>query len=348
MKSRHKRHHRRAGVPTPLAPPPLQSRSRKQARATTTKFHKYTRERDAALRRGESTEPWDERLRQMGGRREYQRASQISTSFHSTSKWVLGCLARNGWLHGIRTTCTPQEPTSVKTVGDKDDNSKKQSKERGQRRPCRLLEVGAINTELLDAAHAEATAPNNAGKDQTTTSESVSATTMKKTKYKLSVRAIDLHSMHEGIEEVDFLQMAVPAERYDVIVCSMVLNCVTTAADRGEMLARLFHFLRPGGLVFLTIPKTCLNLSPYIDRARFEQMLEHVGLEVQEHAKDSPKVAFFVCQRPETAQQSPTAVDGKWKTAHIIRRGQKYRNDFSITLSDKNVDGSNLRQEDDG
>jgi len=181
--------------------------------------------------------------------------------------------------------------------------------------------VGAINTELLDAAR------------------SVDKPC------KLSVRAIDLHSMHEGIEEADFLKLAAvpnPDDRYDVIVCSMVLNCVTTAADRGEMLARLFHFLRPGGLVFLTLPKTCLNLSPYMDQARLEQMLRAVGLQVEEHSKDSPKVAFFVCKRPEDAHQPSISVDHKWNKEKVIRRGKKYRNEFAVTLKDENVNGSNL------
>jgi len=312
--------------PTPLAPPPNLSQSRKQARITTTLFHRLTRERDAAAQRGESTAEIDAQLADMGGRREYQRASQISVSFHSTSKWVLGCLARNGWLYGIPVI---EEDGGG---GDNDDNhlqkhqpqQQQRRSKQTQKRPCRLLEVGAINTELLDAA---------ASSEQQ----------HEKKNCKLSVRAIDLHSMHEGIEEADFLKLsAAGTKQYDVIVCSMVLNCVTTAADRGEMLARLFHFLRPGGLVFLTLPKTCLNLSPYMDRARLEDILEAVGLQVEQHEKDSPKVAFFVCRRPESARQPPTTVDAKWNTASVIRRGKKYRNEFAVTLCKNNVSGSNL------
>ena len=351
MKSNNKRRRQQQQRSTiPLAPPPT-SLSRKRARRTTTLFHRLTRERDAALvgaTTNSSTEVWDAQLAAMGGRREYQRASQISTSFHSTSKWVLGCLVRNGWLYGIIPTTTihqqlPSDSPVVATLNsdeatdscssssNKEDHRQENRRpnKKISRRPCRLLEVGAINTELLDAGKRSSTDKPSSVKNKNNGGQ-------------LIVRAIDLHSMHEGIEEVDFLQLPVPLERYDVVVCSMVLNCVTTAADRGAMLARFFHFLRPGGLLYLTVPKTCLNLSPFMDRARFEQMLQAVGLHVEEHTKDSPKVAFFVCRRPESAEEPPLTVDAKWKAAKVIWRGKKYRNEFAVTLCDEHVSGRSL------
>jgi 25S rRNA (adenine2142-N1)-methyltransferase len=307
--SRSKRKTTAAKKSVPLAPPP-QSQSRKRARTVTTLFHRYTRKREEAVAAGDLPviEQMDRSIVELGGRREYQRASQISTSFHSTSKWVLGCLARNGWLYGI---LLPSPPPP-------------QQKRSRERRPTRVLEVGAINTELLDAAKEKT---ENGG-----------------TKYRLQVRAIDLHSMHEGIEEADFLQLS-PIQHYDVIVCSMVLNCVPTAAARGEMVARLYHFSEPGSLVFLTIPKTCLALSPYMDRRRMEGILRAVGFEVMEHTKDSPKVAYFVCQRPDDAEIRSgrgTGVDEKWTKVKVIYRGKKYRNAFAVTLSSDSVAGTKL------
>lgn len=202
-------------------------KSRKKARQITTLFHKLTRERDSALAQNNVAEVkrLERQLEEMGGREEYQRASQLSTSFHSTSKWVLGGLARFGWLHGI-----PLANEGEQKVG------------KGQKkrlRPTRLLEVGAINTELLDSAEQMEELHAQGGGNATT-----------KRKYNLSVRAIDIHSMGERIEEQDFLTMPFVssdlAERYDVIVCSMVLNCVTSPMDRGKMLAKLHHQLRPG------------------------------------------------------------------------------------------------------
>jgi 25S rRNA (adenine2142-N1)-methyltransferase len=309
----------------PLAPPP-HSQSRKKARQVTTLFHKYTRQREHAVSNGQDTAAIDAAIEEMGGRREYQRASQVSTAFHSTSKWVLGCLAQNGWLHGI----VVDEPTDSVQSCDQSNNAN--SRRKRQRRLTRLLEVGAINTELLDAAAATKESSNS------------------EKKYRLHVRAIDLHSMHRFIEEADFLTLPVNRnldERYDVIVCSMVLNCVAMPADRGEMMARLYHFLRPGGKVFLTIPKTCLNLSPFCHKQRFEQMLQAVGLEVEEQSKDTPKVAFFICKRPHSNTYPTEDFDPKWTKKTVIRRGKKYRNEFAVTLTSDSVTGKTLAYTDD-
>jgi 25S rRNA (adenine2142-N1)-methyltransferase len=301
---------RKKGKSAPLAPPVM--KSRKKARKVTTLFHKYTRERDTAQEQGKAAdvERLDLLIEEMGGRTEYQRASQVSTSFHSTSKWVLGVLSRNGWLHGI--------------VSESESEPKLKNK-KYPRRDTLCLEVGAINTELLDAAAYTATEKE---------------TGVEVKKYRLHVDAVDIHSMHQGIEEADFLTMPIPSQepekRYDCIVCSMVLNCVTFPEQRGNMLARLYHFLRPGGLAFITIPKLCLTLSRYTDQARFRKLLEAVGFEITE-TKESPKVAFFICRRPESG--SPVELDPKWTKLATIRRGKKYRNDFSIVLNEASVTG---------
>jgi 25S rRNA (adenine2142-N1)-methyltransferase len=294
-----------------LAPPPLQSR--RKARQITTLFHKLTRQRDAALesKDAETVARLDRLIDGMGGRAAYQKASQVSTSFHSTSKWVLGVLSRTGWLYGIQTDTKMAET----------EKSPRERKKNSQRRVTRLLEVGAINTELLDAA--SQTAENmNDGCDVTT-------------KYKLHVRAVDINSIHPGIEEADFLTMPLvdaDESRYDVIVCSMVLNCVTTPAARGDMITRLYHFLSPGGLLFVTVPKSCLTLSPYMNRERFRQLLQYVGFEVKE-AKESPRICFFLCEKNKAVGHFEEEASSKWSEQPVIYRGKKYKNDFSVTLS---------------
>ncbi|KAL7578422.1 hypothetical protein ACA910_012817 [Epithemia clementina (nom. ined.)] len=196
---------------------PTKHPSRKQARRLTTEFHRLTTLRDAAEQAKDEAAVlrYNEMIDAMGGREEYQRASQTSTSFFSTSKWVLGYLSRNGWLYGIvndkqvTETMSQKPPTTEGNSMDQTDTSKERPRKR--RRPTRILEVGAINTELLDAAE--------------------------KPRNNLNVRALDLHSMNPNrIEENDFLKIPVPANLYDVVVCSMVLNSVTTAEKRGEML----------------------------------------------------------------------------------------------------------------
>jgi 25S rRNA (adenine2142-N1)-methyltransferase len=310
-----KSNRKRGGKSAPLAPPPMM-KSRKKARKVTTLFHKYTRERDTAQEQGKAVdvERLDRLIEEMGGRTEYQRASQVSTSFHSTSKWVLGVLSRNGWLHGI--------------VPESESKSESEPTIRNKKCPRRntlCLEVGAINTELLDAA-------------ASTVTEKETGVEVKK--YRLQVKAVDIHSMHPGIEEADFLTMPIPSQkpenRYDCVVCSMVLNCVTFPEQRGIMLARLYHFLRPNGLAFITIPKLCLTLSRYTNQARFQALLKAVGFEITE-TKESPKVAFFICRRP--ASGSPVGLDSKWTKLTTIFRGKKYRNDFSVVLNETCVTG---------
>ena len=302
-----KRKKRKAAV----ALAPHKSSSRKQARKLTTLFHKYTRLRESVKDDANQVEKIDGLIEEMGGRQAYQRASQVSTSFFSTSKWVLGFLSRNGWLYGIR--------PAVRT-------------KKVPRRTTRVLEVGAINTQFLDAAAETVVRDGD---------------TLKK--YKLDVRAIDLHSMFpDQIEEADFLKIPLiskddPEGRYDVIVCSMVLNCVPTSPDRGEMMTRLFHFLRPGGLLFLTIPKSCLSLSPFMDRSSFCQVLEDLGLDVKE-TKDSPKISFFVCSKNPDVALLPSVVEAKWGEQRLLHRGKKYRNDFALTLAADNVLGKSFHK----
>ena len=235
-----------------------------------------------ALQKGdmEQVKRCDELLEEMGGREEYQRASQLSTSFHSTSKWVIGNLARRGWLYGIpedveqgenddngqRHMPTDQQGDNLnqQTIYAPNNLKKDKRKKRPRRRATRLLEVGAINTELLDAASSrslltpgEMTSGDQERKDSSNDSQDDMQEQRRPAphfkserqyhdsnkSYNLHVRAIDIHSMDERIEEADFLTLPyvspIISERYDVIVCSMVLNCVTTPIQRGKMLARV-------------------------------------------------------------------------------------------------------------
>jgi 25S rRNA (adenine2142-N1)-methyltransferase len=303
-------------------------KSRKRARQVTTLFHKYTSARDLALQRGETTKEWDEKLEELGGRQEYQKASQLSTSFHSTSKWVLGCLQRNGWLYGIPT----DNKEADHSIPESNAAAQKSKRKRAIRRETQLLEIGAINAELLDAAERPV--------DDTGDNDDSNATK----RYRLNVRAIDLHSMYpDRIEETDFLTLPLNSntqKQFDVIVCSMVLNCVTSPEARGEMLAMVYHFLRHGGLLFLTIPRLCLSQSPYTNREQFLELLGPTGVGFQlEKTKDSPKVAFFICRRPETGScaRDPSNFNERWTKLKTLQKGKKYRNSFAVVLNQQSV-----------
>jgi len=354
-------------------------------------FHKLTRERDLAIKEGdaEKIKSCDNGLEEMGGRPEYQRASQLSTSFHSTSKWVLGHLANNGWLYGIKTKNDNGNQTSADTnagnseSSDTGESRTKREKKRTTRRTTRILEVGAINTELLDAAGvtvsvrlpvsaAAASSSSREGRERNDTktnehsssSPVLSSSQTTTAKKNIHVRAIDIHSMEERIEEADFLKLPIvdtdPEERCDVIVCSMVLNCVTTPVDRGKMLALLYHQLRPGGLCFFTIPKFCLTKSAFLTHNLFKKMLGEngVGFNVKS-TKESPKVAFFILERPiEDRNSNSNGNEGKKKTksgttytrrrqldpsfkkAIIRNKGKKFPNQFSVVLRAEHIFGT--------
>ncbi|CAM9190270.1 unnamed protein product [Ascophyllum nodosum] len=239
---------KRKRKPIPLVPPPVKSRRR--ARHIVTTFHKLTREaEEVSSNQAPDKEAQLQRIRHelehLGGREAYQSASLLSVSFHNTSKWVTQQLSKMGLRPG------KGEP------------------------PLRVLEVGAINTRLLDVPW-------------------------------LGVRAIDLKSQHPRIEERDFFSLK-PSEEYDVVSSSMVINCIPTAKQRGEMLKGYRKHLRPGGHLFLMLPVLCLTKSTRTTRASFEETLKAVGFRIRE-TRDSPKVAFFCAMAVE---ENPREADSR-------------------------------------
>jgi hypothetical protein len=115
--------------------------------------------------------------------------------------------------------------------------------------PLPLLEVGAVNTQLLSVPW-------------------------------LAVRAIDLRSSHPRIEERDFFDLA-PAAAFGAVVSSMVLNCVPDAASRGAMLRGMRAHLREGGMLFVMLPLRCVTHSRFTTRASFADALAAAGFEAR-------------------------------------------------------------------
>lgn len=134
------------------------------------------------------------------------------------------------------------------------------------KRRLNALEVGAINTQLHACKH-------------------------------LSTRSIDLNSQHPLIEEIDFFDIE-PRADYDVVVCSMVINCVPLPEKRGEMLARLKGHLKATGILFLVIPTRCMTSRHVGGVSSFMALLGLLGLQEVEHdslvKKETPKLSFFV------------------------------------------------------
>lgn len=253
--------------------------------------------------------------------KEYQRASQLNTSLFSTSKWVLGVLGRWGWLDGLTIDDTDASLRGDRTL----QVQKKRSK-----RDVRLLEIGAINTQLLDAATRTRSDRVTAAKVDKNIDIEENHTNQLERVHRLQVTAIDLRSTNPRIQQKDFFELPLSNEPYDVLVNSMVINCVTTPEQRGKMLALCYRHLRPGGSCFLTLPKLCLTQSKYMTRSYFEEILtKGIGFELDD-TKDSPKVAFFVLKK---TQSNPLHTwDEKFARVTIINTGKKFRNTFAVTL----------------
>jgi 25S rRNA (adenine2142-N1)-methyltransferase len=181
---------------------------------------------------------------QSSDRAAYQAASQAATARHkTTARYVFSRLQSLG-----------RRPAAG----------------RGAARP-RLLEIGAVNTQLLACPW-------------------------------LATRAIDVRPAARGIEGLDFFDLNLPKSKdggessfFDVVVCAMVLNCVPSAADRGAMLARIAAVLRrPDGLAMIALPVRCVRGGrAACTRAAFEGAMAAAGLGPVLDRAQSAKVAFW-------------------------------------------------------
>jgi len=272
---------------------PKALKSRRVARQRTTHFHALMGAQATAAERGNETLVAELGTAIAENREAYQHASIVSTSHFKSSKWVF------------------QQLTAL------DRRPKKRCP------PLRLLEVGAINTQLAEGPGW------------------------------LDVTAIDLESRHPLIVAMDFFEL-LPEARFDAVVLSMVLNCVPTPEARGDMLRRCRAHLRAQGLLFLMIPLLCVTNSSYTTEALLLELLQTVGFSLAAR-RDTPRIAFFCLQRQEglgeTAEESadlPAAAAaaeaaaapaagagaggrGKGGGLRVVRKGRK-RNNFAVVL----------------
>ncbi|MDA9098134.1 BMT2 family SAM-dependent methyltransferase [bacterium] len=281
---------RSSGPPKPLVPSAM--KSLKRARHVTSEFHRIQRELNAVAGGGtgakgrsnahgssvHSKKELEQQLEGLGGRQAYQEASVLTTQRHRTCKWVFAVLTKRGMRPG-----------------------KNES-------PLKLLEVGAVNTQLLSVPW-------------------------------LNVRAIDIKSQHPRIEQKNFFDIKAK-QLYTVVVCSMVLNCVATAAKRGKMLALAHAHLKPGGYFFLMIPRRCIENSPFCDEKILTQSLDALGMQVIDQ-KMSPKLAFFCVQRVEGKSPDQTRMKKFPNPPKVkVRSSERVLNDqFGISFHEETMEG---------
>lgn len=239
----------------------------------------------------------ERQLAEAGGLKTYQLASTVGQSSSrggDSSRVLVEWLRdeieprRQGLKAKTARTAKGKAPTTGCSEGDGTKSP----------RPIRILEVGALSTQ---------NALNVAGVT--------------------SVRRIDLRSSGAGIEECDFMEFPLPSAAdgsgewqglrgYDVLSLSLVLNYVTDAKARGDMLRRTTEFLfspRPRRAaavegqegegeqekvdgeaegeqhppllpsLFLVLPAPCLHNSRYLTPEHLINIMSSLGYSLTNH-----------------------------------------------------------------
>jgi 25S rRNA (adenine2142-N1)-methyltransferase len=187
--------------------------------------------------------------------------------------------------------------------------------------PLKTLEIGAINLQLFSC-------------------------------FWLQVRAIDLVSQHPGkIEALDFMDLPLASneqDRFQVMVCFMVLNFVPDAVKRGAFLERMVQQLRIEGYLFLALPLRCLDQSDLMTREWFIALVESLGVDLKD-ARYTPKVAFFTFTKaggsfPRLMTPSPPLFHATRhnKNKTTARRAEKARTDSGIVSAEFDIKLSNV------
>jgi 25S rRNA (adenine2142-N1)-methyltransferase len=146
---------------------------------------------------------------------------------------------------------------------------------------------------------------------------------------------IDLHSTHSSIEKQDFMLRPLPEsnnDRFDLISLSLVVNFVSDAASRGQMLIRTTDFLQkredtlsdklPG--LFLTLPLPCVKNSRYMTVEHLTRIMISMGY-TRVHSKITTKI-FYSFWHLDKQKAKPQA----FKKVELTKG--RTRNNFSIIV----------------
>jgi len=100
--------------------------------------------------------------------------------------------------------------------------------------------------------------------------------------------------------------------QFNFIVLSLVLNFVGDSLKRGEMLLRCYKMLHLGGLLFITIPISCINHSLYVDHQKFCEIMSEIGFkEFPEEKQEctsyetAAKLAFYIFRKTKRPNDVP-------------------------------------------
>lgn len=160
---------------------------------------------------------------------------------------------------------------------------------KGQPKPT-VLEIGAINTQLTGCPW-------------------------------LACTAMDLRSQHSSILQQDFLVWPPACDsstgegRFDVVVCAMVLNYLTSAIDRARMLARAYMSCKTGGMLVVAVPRRCIEATQHCCPAAFIATLRWLGFTAT-HLKLTPKVCLMCFERQPVYACTDGGKEWQWPWEH--------------------------------
>lgn len=147
------------------------------------------------------------------------------------------------------------------------------------------------------------------------------------------VERIDLNSNDKAIIRQDFMKRPLPvddSQRFNLISCSLVLNFVSTPAERGQMCKLFSHFLIQGPVpsyLFVVLPLPCVVNSRYTTIDHFIQLMTTLGFQtVKRHS--SNKLFYILLQYLPAGD---TQINAKFLKKKEINPGPG-RNNFAILL----------------
>ncbi|QPG76600.1 hypothetical protein FOA43_003992 [Brettanomyces nanus] len=157
------------------------------------------------------------------------------------------------------------------------------------------------------------------------------------------VTRIDLNSQEPGlILQQDFLKRPLPKgsqDQFDLISCSLVLNFVTSAEARGDMLKRITCFLKQPSkaveskpLFFLVLPLPCVTNSRYCNKQTIGKIMTNLGFTCLKF-HESSKLAYWLYQWKGSDFISKKFI---FKKKEILS-GSK-RNNFCVVIEKDNED----------
>lgn len=123
--------------------------------------------------------------------------------------------------------------------------------------------------------------------------------------------------------------------QYDVICLSMCVNFEGSATRRGSMMYLAARLLNKGGLMFVVLPRACVENSRYFDEAAFRKIVEAIGMGI-ETLKYTPKLLQSVLKKvghDELVHRKTWRLLSKKK---LVREGRK-RNNFAICLDEASL-----------